>query len=199
MAEIVANPIGQDLPGPAIIAAADANRDHPADKGKLRVFISYSRVESDFADQLQAALQTCGFECVIDREDISGGEDWKTRLSALIAGSDTVVFVLSPSSARSEICGWEAEQSAELGKRILPVVCRSLGDASPPARLQGLNYIFFYAEPEAPGSGFGHGLKKPFRGPQHRFRVAARAHALSPARERMERRRSAFEPAADWQ
>jgi TPR repeat protein len=159
MAEIPANPIGQDLPGPAIVVAADANRDHPADRGKLRVFISYSRVESDFADQLQAALQTCGFECVIDREDISGGEDWKTRLSALIAESDTVVFVLSPSSARSEICGWEADQSAELGKRILPVVCRSLGDASLPARLRGLNYIFFYAEPAEPGSGFGHGLK----------------------------------------
>src|SRR5271167_2027588 len=150
MAEIVADPIGHGAPGPETIRTAEANYNHPADKGKLRVFISYSRVESDFADQLQAALQTCGFECVIDREDISGGEDWKTRLSALITESDTVVFVLSPTSARSEICGWEVEHSAELGKRILPVVCRSLGDASPPARLQGLNYIFFYPEAEAP-------------------------------------------------
>ena len=159
MAEIIAEPPDHGAPGPGTTPAADPNHNHPADKGKLRVFISYSRVDSDFADQLQAALQTCGFECVIDREDISGGEDWKTRLGALIAESDTVVFVLSPSSARSEICGWEVEQSAGLGKRILPVVCRPLGDASPPARLQGLNYIFFYAEPEAPGSGFGHGLK----------------------------------------
>ena len=121
MAEIDADPHGHGAPGPETVALADANRNHPADKGKLRVFISYSRADSDFADQLQAALQTCGFECVIDREDISGGEDWKTRLGALIAESDTVVFVLSPSSARSEICGWEVEQSAELGKRILPL------------------------------------------------------------------------------
>jgi TPR repeat protein len=159
MTEIVADPHVHGALGPETVLAADATRSHPADKGKLRVFISYSRTESDFADQLQAALQTCGFECVIDREDISGGEDWKTRLGALIAESDTVVFVLSPSSARSEMCAWEVGQSAELSKRILPVVCRPLGDASPPPRLQGLNYIFFYAEPEAPGSGFGHGLR----------------------------------------
>ena len=159
MAEIVADPHGPGPPGPEASPAADSRPAHPADKGRLRVFISYSRADNEFADQLQAALETCGFECVIDREDISGGEDWKTRLGALIAESDTVVFVLSPSSARSEICGWEVEQSAEVGKRILPIVCRPLGDAGPPPRLQGLNYIFFYAEPGAPGSGFGHGLK----------------------------------------
>ena len=159
MAEIVADPHGPGPPGPEASPAADSKLAHPADKGRLRVFISYSRADNEFADQLQAALETCGFECVIDREDISGGEDWKTRLGALIAESDTVVFVLSPSSARSEICGWEVEQSAEVGKRILPIVCRPLGDAGAPPRLQGLNYIFFYAEPGAPGSGFGHGLK----------------------------------------
>jgi hypothetical protein len=82
MAEIVADPHVPGALGPEPAVAADATRSHPADKGKLRVFISYSRTESDFADQLQAALQTCGFECVIDREDISGGEDWKTRLGA---------------------------------------------------------------------------------------------------------------------
>ena len=30
--------------------------------------------------------------------------------------------------------------------------------ASPPPRLQELNYIFFYEEPKVPGSGFGTGL-----------------------------------------
>jgi TIR domain len=46
----------------------------PSDKGKLRVFISYSREDLDFADQLAAALDFSGFECFIDREGISGGE-----------------------------------------------------------------------------------------------------------------------------
>ena len=50
------------------------------------------------------------------------------------------------------------EEAARLGKRILPEICRALEDASPPSRLRDLNYIFFHAEPKAPGSGFGTGL-----------------------------------------
>lgn len=151
---------GQPAAGVVATVAAPAGSVHPADKGKLRVFISYSRIDHEFANQLLAAIETCGFECVIDREDISAGEDWKGRLGALIAESDTVVFVLSPASAASAVCGWEVERSAELGKRILPVVCRPLGDVAPPLRLQNLNYVFFYPESDAPGSGFGQGLKQ---------------------------------------
>ena len=92
---------------------------------KLNVFISYSRDDLAFADQLDASLQLAGFETTIDRRGISGGEDWKTRLGALIRDADTVVFVLSPSSARSEICAWEVEEAVRLGKRIIPVLCRA--------------------------------------------------------------------------
>jgi hypothetical protein len=111
-----------------------------------------------FADQLDDALNACGFECLIDRHGISGGEDWKRRLGNLIREGDTVVFVLSPSSVRSEICDWEVEEAARLNKRILPVNCRPLEGVSPPPRLRELNYIFFYEEPKVPGSGFGNGL-----------------------------------------
>ena len=90
-------------------AARQASRLDTPDKGKLRVFISYSRDDLYFADQLDAALDACG----------------------LISEADTVVFVLSPASARSEICAWEVEEAARLGKRILPVNCRPLEGASP--------------------------------------------------------------------
>jgi hypothetical protein len=126
--------------------------------GKLNVFISYSRDDLDFADQLAAALGLHDFDIAIDRHGISGGEDWQRRLGALIRDSDTVVFVLSPFSARSEICKWEVEQAVRLGKRIIPVPCRPLDGAAPPPELAGLNYIFFYREPRSPGSGFGNGL-----------------------------------------
>jgi len=96
----------------------------PARQGdKLNVFISYSRDDLAFADQLDAALGFAGFGTTIDRHGISAGEDWQTRLGALIRDSDTVVFVLSPSSARSKTCAWEVEEAVRLGKRILPVIC----------------------------------------------------------------------------
>ena len=56
----------------------DALSPHTADAGlsrapKLKVFISYSRDDLQFADQLDAALDLCNFESVLDRHGISGG------------------------------------------------------------------------------------------------------------------------------
>src|SRR5215510_7321952 len=149
MADVAHDASSPASPKPGDRAAQQASRPDALDRGKLRVFISYSRDDLKFADQLDAALNACGFECVIDRHGISGGEDWKRRLGNLISEADTVVFVLSPTSARSEICAWEVEEAARLGKRILPVICRSLEGASSPSRLRERNYIFFYDDPKA--------------------------------------------------
>jgi TIR domain len=91
------------------------------------------------------------------------------RLGNLISEADTVVFVLSPSSARSPICDWEVEEATRLNKRILPIVWRPLGGVSPPPRLRERNYIFFYEESKLPGSGFGT-PREPSHCSQHRPR-----------------------------
>jgi hypothetical protein len=109
---------------------------------KLNVFISYSRDDLAFADQLDASLKLTGFGVTIDRFDISGGEEWRNRLGALIRDADTVVFVLSPSSARSEMCAWEVAEAVQLGKRIIPVLCRPLEGACPPSQLAARPYCF---------------------------------------------------------
>src|SRR5262245_60636211 len=158
MADVAHDTFGPASPKRDDIAPQQASPPRSPDKGKLRVFISYSRQDLDFADQLAAALDSSGFECFIDREGISGGEAWKRRLGNLISEADTVVFVLSPDSARSETCNWEVEEAARLNKRILPANWRPLEGVSPPPRLRDLNYIFFYKEPKVPGSGFGTGL-----------------------------------------
>ena len=157
--------LAHDASGPASsesagVALQQADRPVSTDKEKLRVFISYSRDDLDFADQLDDALNAYGFKCLIDRHGISGGEDWKRRLGNLITEADTVVFVLSPSSACSETCDWEVEEAARLNKRILPIVCRPLESVKPPLRLQKLDYSFFYKDPKISGSGFGSGLAK---------------------------------------
>src|SRR5262245_57736472 len=109
--------------------------------GKLRVFISYSRDDLDFADQLGAALRFYGFETTIDRHAITGGEEWKQRLGSLIREADTVVFVLSPSSAGSTTCAWEVDEAVRLGKRIIPVVCREIDNVAPPQPLRERHFI----------------------------------------------------------
>ena len=87
---------------------------------KLKVFVSYSRRDVDFADQLVHVLADRGFEVVIDRKDIDAAERWKERLGQLILQSDIIVFVLSPDSARSDTCAWEVEEAVRRAKRIDP-------------------------------------------------------------------------------
>src|SRR6516225_1417378 len=158
MADIAHDASGPS-PKPGDVAPQQASRPDSPEGDELRVFVSYSRDDRRFAGQLVAALNACGFECFIDREGISGGEKWKQRIGNLISEADTVVFMLSPASVRSEICAWEVEEAARLGKRILPVNCRPLEGASPPPRLRDLNYVFLYEDPKVKDSGFGTGLK----------------------------------------
>jgi TIR domain len=134
---------------------ADATRD----AAKLRVFISYSRADLAFADQLDATLKIGGFDTTLDRHGIHGGEAWQAQLEKLIRDADTVVFVLTPTSAVSQMCHWEVAKAGELAKRIVPVLPGPLGNQPAPAELAALNYIHFYPEPKKPGSGFGPGLE----------------------------------------
>lgn len=116
----------------------------PAETWSLKVFISYSRTDMAFADELVAALAYDGrFEVTIDRSSIIEGEDWRARLSALIVDADTIVFILSPTSAQSNICAWEVEEAYRLSKRILPVLAEPIGTIPVPKRLAALNYVRF--------------------------------------------------------
>lgn len=96
--------------------------NEPVRADKLNVFISYSRDDLSFADQLDATLRIGGFSTTLDRHGIDAGEDWRSRLESLIRDADTVVFVLTPASARSDVCAWEVKEAVHLGKRIIPAV-----------------------------------------------------------------------------
>jgi formylglycine-generating enzyme required for sulfatase activity len=111
---------------------------------KLKVFISYSRAEQTFADEVGDGLEFEGsFNVTIDRSSIVEGEDWKARLGALIADADTIVFILSPASAKSDVCAWEVEEAARLSKRVIPVLAKPLEGVPAPPRLAALNYVRF--------------------------------------------------------
>jgi formylglycine-generating enzyme required for sulfatase activity len=110
---------------------------------KLKVFISYSRKDEDFAQELLGGLELAGFEPYLDKHDIAAGEDWEARLGRLIEAADTVVFVISPDAVASERCAWEVDRTVALKKRLLPIVWRRVDEAQVPPRLKQLNYLFF--------------------------------------------------------
>src|SRR5271163_3939170 len=115
----------------------------PIAEPKARIFISYSRKDISFADHLEAALKTRGFEPLIDRAEIYAFEDWWKRLQALIERADTIVFVLSPDSVASHEAMREVEYATSLNKRFAPIVCRRVEDNATPEALRRLNFVFF--------------------------------------------------------
>jgi TIR domain-containing protein len=112
-------------------------------QSKAKVFISYSRKDMAFANQLEAALKARGFEPLIDRSEIYAFEEWWKRIEALIVRADTVVFVLSPDSVASEVALKEVTFAASLNKRFAPIVCRPVENKIVPEELVRLNFIFF--------------------------------------------------------
>jgi hypothetical protein len=74
-----------------------------------------------FAEKLRSGLIARGFEAYLDKEDILPGEPWRARIDGLILATDAIVFVMSPSSIASEICGWEVGRALELKKSLTPL------------------------------------------------------------------------------
>jgi hypothetical protein len=111
---------------------------------KAKVFISYSRKDMAFADQLDAALKARGFEPLIDRTDIYAFEEWWKRVEDLIERADTIVFVLSPDALKpGSVALKEVAFAASLNKRFAPIVFRQVEDKDVPEALAKLNFIFF--------------------------------------------------------
>jgi hypothetical protein len=108
-----------------------------------KVFISYSRKDSTFADRLETAMKARGFEVFIDRHGISALEEWWKRIETLLTKADTVVFVLSPDSVASKFALREVDFAASLNKRFAPIVYRRVDKEAVPEALAKLNYIFF--------------------------------------------------------
>ncbi len=106
------------------------------------VFISYSRRDGAFASRLHDALAQRGYDVWIDREDIPPSAKWFDEIRAGVAGADGVVFVISPDSVASEVCVRELELATDLGKRIVPAVCREPDGVPVPEAAASLNWVF---------------------------------------------------------
>src|SRR4029078_7867923 len=87
-------------------------------------FIAYSRRDREFVRRLDAALVGRGKETWVDWESIPPTAEWLAEVYAGGARADALVFVLSPASARSKVCGLELARAIEGRKRLIPLVCR---------------------------------------------------------------------------
>ena len=112
------------------------------------VFLSYAREDSDFVKgRLTSALAERGKDVWIDVDDVRGGaSDWRASVWAGIESAKVMVFVLTPDSLESAVCGEELKRAVELNKRIIPVLVRSVDGVAVPPALERPNWIFARAE-----------------------------------------------------
>jgi WD40 repeat protein len=89
------------------------------------VFISYSRKDEVFVRRLHQALARLNRDVWVDWEDIPLTADWWREIQSGIEAADTFIFVISPDSARSEVCYNEVDHANTHKKRIVPIVVRS--------------------------------------------------------------------------
>ena len=108
-----------------------------------KIFVSYSRKDIEFAKRLTAELQKSDLDFWIDWEGIPPTVDWWKEIEKGIEEADIFVFLISPDSAKSKVCGQEIDVAVKNGKRIIPIVVREIEWQDTPSQLGHLNYIFF--------------------------------------------------------
>lgn len=102
------------------------------------IFISYSRADKHFIDELMPLLnRTFADDKVWIDQDISGGVDWWKHILQAIAASDIFIYLLSNDSLESSHCQAEFSEALRLKKLCLPVIVRPKTEISKaPAKLE---------------------------------------------------------------
>jgi hypothetical protein len=110
------------------------------------IFLSYSRLDQEFADRLSAALQEYGIPVWVDRVSIQAGDAWRAAIAHAIAECDAFLVVLSPQCVASRNVVKELSIAESRNRHIIPVMYQKC--EIPPEmeyQLAGLEWVDFAA------------------------------------------------------
>jgi hypothetical protein len=83
-----------------------------------RIFISYSRKDTETVDRIIQAMCDAGLDVWIDRHNIQPGNAWRVQIVQAIDTCDAFVFMLSPNSAASENVRKEIDLAQDSGRKM---------------------------------------------------------------------------------
>jgi TIR domain-containing protein len=86
------------------------------------IFLSYSRNDQEFADQLTQSLQEHGVQVWVDRQNIQAGEAWRAAISHAIATCDAFLVILSPQCIVSKNVPKELSIAESKERHIIPIM-----------------------------------------------------------------------------
>jgi hypothetical protein len=105
-----------------------------------QIFISYSHVDSDFAEILRMKLTDGGCHIWIDHSGLKAGDDWRLGIEDAIKNSSALVLIMSPESITSPYVTFEWAFAYGVGIQIIPVLYRKC-DLHP--KLEAWQYLDF--------------------------------------------------------
>lgn len=108
-----------------------------------QVFLAYAQADAEVMDTVRRLLRRQGFTVWSNQTDIPTGEAFKRVVNQGIEEADTMVYLLSPDSLKSQYCEYELNYAVALKKRVIPILVRPLTSAVVSPVLQSLQYIDF--------------------------------------------------------
>jgi len=105
-----------------------------------QVFISYSRRDSLFAENLVEYLQSKGYRIWI-ATNIQPGVDWARQIQQALESSEVMILLISPDSLISNFVAFEYEWFLDNGKPILPILIQNIDQGELPPPLMRIQYL----------------------------------------------------------
>jgi hypothetical protein len=106
----------------------------------VRVFVSYARENAHEVKSLVTDLGALGHDAWFD-DKLLGGQDWWEEILQRIRDAEVLVFVLSPTSVRSNACLAELSYADQCRRRLLPVMVTSTPLDQLPTELGHAQYV----------------------------------------------------------
>lgn len=107
---------------------------------RVRIFISYARVDHEPVQELVACLQMGAHEPWHDFE-IHTGQIWKEVLLQQITQCEVFLYVLTPDSVKSGWCRWEYGQAVNMDKPIFPLMLRNVTIPNELSSIQEIQFL----------------------------------------------------------
>ncbi len=120
-------------------------KSEPRPAGELQSgpFVSYAREDQPFVRRLHEALARRQRDTWVDWEGIYPTEEWMAKIRSAIDAAQAFVFVISPDSVASPVCGEEIDHAVKQNKRIIPIVAREAKAESVHPAVARLNWLRF--------------------------------------------------------
>jgi hypothetical protein len=109
-----------------------------------QIFISYSRVDTEFVTRLINDLTMQGLNVWMDQRNIGAGQRWDNVIQDALEACDLFIIVLSPHSVESENVLDELSFAINARKRIIPILLQNCEIPYRIARVQFVNFTKDY-------------------------------------------------------